>query len=102
LDVVALDDLAQKPLNVTKEKNFGKYTMITAANMKITVENSTGRIVNISGGGCPDVPYLTMSMTGKLINEVETPDKLGFSLCAYMLQKAYERALTVLDIKRCA
>jgi hypothetical protein len=32
--------------------------MIRAANMKLTVDKDTMVIVNISGGGCPDVPYL--------------------------------------------
>lgn len=95
LDIVAVDALSQKPLDITKEKNFGKYLMVTAANMKITVDKGTGIIVNISGGGCPDVPYLTMAMVGKSLREVDNPEEIGFSLCAYMLNKAYQNVLTM-------
>ncbi|MEI3479685.1 MAG: hypothetical protein V8Q84_12080 [Bilophila sp.] len=38
--------------------------MVRAANMKITVERASGTIVNVSGGGCPDVPYLAALLTG--------------------------------------
>jgi len=32
--------------------------MVRAANMKLTIEKKTQRIVNISGGGCPDIQTL--------------------------------------------
>lgn len=105
LDVVALDTLSQKPLDITKEKDFGRYLMVTAANMKITVDKAKGTIVNISGGGCPDVPYLAISLVGKNITEVETPGENGYSLCAYMLEKAYGKALSMVNslrIRECA
>ena len=91
LDIVSLDSLSQKPLEITKEKDFGRYLMVRAANMKITVDKDTETIVNVSGGGCPDVPYLSMAMIGKSLKEVPNPEEIGFSLCAYMLKKAYER-----------
>jgi hypothetical protein len=95
LDVVSLDTLSQKPLDITKEKDFGRYLMVAAANMKITVDKQKGTIVNISGGGCPDVPYLAVSLVGNKITEVENPGENGYSLCAYMLEKAYEKALSM-------
>ena len=95
LDIVSLDTLSQKPLDITKEKDFGRYLMVTAANMKITVDKEKGTIVNISGGGCPDVPYLTVSLVGNKITEVENPGENGYSLCAYMLEKAYQKALSM-------
>jgi hypothetical protein len=95
LDVVSLDTLSQKPLDITKEKDFGRYLMVAAANMKITVDKQKGTIVNISGGGCPDVPYLAVSLIGNNITEVENPGENGYSLCAYMLEKAYEKALSM-------
>ncbi|MGB9497486.1 MAG: putative Se/S carrier-like protein [Dissulfuribacterales bacterium] len=95
LDIVALDNLSQRPLDITKEKAFGRYLMVTAANMKITVDKEKGTIVNISGGGCPDVPYLTVSLVGNNITEVENPGENGYSLCAYMLEKAYQKALSM-------
>jgi len=94
LDIVALDNLSQKPLDITKEKDFGRYLMVTAANMKITVDKEKGTIVNISGGGCPDVPYLAVSLVGKKVTEVKNPGENGYSLCAYMLEKAYQKALS--------
>ncbi|MDL1959884.1 MAG: DUF3343 domain-containing protein [Deltaproteobacteria bacterium] len=100
LDIVALDTLSQKPLDITKEKDFGRYLMVTAANMKITVDKEKGTIVNISGGGCPDVPYLTVSLVGKKITEVENPRENGYSLCAYMLEKAYEKALSIVNTRQ--
>jgi len=39
--------------------------MVRAANMKLTIDKKTRMIVNISGGGCPDVPYLASQMIGK-------------------------------------
>ncbi|OEU77484.1 MAG: hypothetical protein BA872_00175 [Desulfobacterales bacterium C00003060] len=97
LDIVALDSLSQKPLDITKEKDFGRYFMVTAANMKITVDREKSTIVNISGGGCPDVPYLAVSLIGNKITEVKRPRENGYSLCAYMLEKAYEKALNMVN-----
>ncbi|MGB9498006.1 MAG: putative Se/S carrier-like protein [Dissulfuribacterales bacterium] len=100
LDIVSLDTLSQKPLDITKEKDFGRYLMVTAANMKITVDKEKGTIVNISGGGCPDVPYLTVSLVGNNITEVENPGENGYSLCAYMLEKAYEKAMNMVNAQQ--
>jgi hypothetical protein len=61
--------------------------------MKLTFSKRNGEIVNISGGGCPDIPFLALNMVGKTLEEADKPDDLGYTLCAYMLQKAYERAL---------
>jgi hypothetical protein len=73
-----------------KTKDFGEYLMVRAANMKITMDKATKRIVNISGGGCPDVPYLAHEIIGKLLSEAPEPGMIGFSLCAYSLNMAYE------------
>jgi hypothetical protein len=100
LDIVALDNLSQRPLDITKEKDFGRYLMVTAANMKMTVDKQRGTIVNISGGGCPDVPYLTISLIGKKITKVKNPGENGYSLCAYMLEKAYQKALSMVKSKQ--
>lgn len=97
LDVVSLDTLSRRPLDITKERDFGRYLMVRAANMKITVDKEMGLIVNVSGGGCPDVPYLAMTMVGKSLNETDTPEEIGYSLCAYMLEKAYEKALSIVN-----
>lgn len=97
LDIVALDTIFQKPLDITKERDLGKYFMVRAANMKITVDKEKCTVVNISGGGCPDVPYLAMTLVGKKLTEVEGPEEIGYSLCAYMLQKAYEKAINIVN-----
>jgi len=61
--------------------------------MKITLDKTTKRIVNISGGGCPDIPYLAREMVGKLLSEAPEPAMIGFSLCAYSLNMAYEEMI---------
>jgi hypothetical protein len=71
-------------------KDFGEYLMVRAANMKITVEKKGLRIVNVSGGGCPDVPYLAERLVGGKLSEVPEPRSLGSTLCGYALQLAYE------------
>ncbi len=64
--------------------------MVRAANMKITVDKSTQTIVNVSGGGCPDVPYLAARMTGKRLSEAPSPRDLGHTLCGYALELAFQ------------
>jgi len=58
--------------------------------MKITVEKRTRAIVNISGGGCPDVPFLAAEMVGKTLDQAPAPRSIGHTLCGYALQLAYE------------
>ena len=79
-----------KPVELFKTKDFGNYLMVQAANMKLTVEKETLTIANISGGGCPDVPYLAEQMVGKLLSEAPSPREIGHTLCGYALQLAYE------------
>lgn len=79
-----------EPVSLFHTKDYGPYLMVRAANMKITVEKSTLRIVNISGGGCPDVPYLADVLVGKTLHEAPQPQELGHTLCGYALQLAYE------------
>jgi len=79
-----------QPVDIFQIKDFGKYIMVRAANMKLTVDKETNTIVNISGGGCPDVPYLAASMVGKTLTETPSPREIGHTLCGYALQLAYE------------
>ncbi len=58
--------------------------------MKLTVDKETQNIVNVSGGGCPDVPYLAREMVGKTMADAPDPRKIGHTLCGYALQLAYE------------
>lgn len=92
VQVVPVRGSLLEPVSLFQVKDFGDWTMVRAANMKITVEKSTGIIVNISGGGCPDVPYLALLLTGRRIDEVEEPRLKGQTLCAYSLQRAFEEA----------
>lgn len=78
---------------LVKKVDFGDYLMIRVGNMKLTCQKSTGVVVNVSGGGCPDIPLLALKMVGKRLREVTSPAQIGFTLCAYTLQKAYEVAL---------
>jgi hypothetical protein len=71
-------------------KDFGDFLMVRAANMKLTIEKKTQRIVNISGGGCPDVPFLAYEMVGKTLSESPRPLDIGHTLCGYALGLAFE------------
>lgn len=90
LEVVPVDDPLLKPVELFKTRDYGQYLMVRAGNMKLTVDKESLRIVNISGGGCPDVPYLGIRLVGKGLRQAPPPRKLGHTLCGYALQLAYE------------
>jgi hypothetical protein len=90
LRILPLYDLLLKPVDLFNVKDFGDYLMVRAANMKITIEKRGRRIVNISGGGCPDVPFLAEQLMGKNLADAPEPRTLGSTLCGYALQLAYE------------
>jgi len=79
-----------EPVSLFHTKDFGEYLMIRAANMKLTVDKKTMTIVNVSGGGCPDVPFLAQEMVGKPLSDAPSPRAIGHTLCGYALQLAYE------------
>ena len=83
--------------DIVKVTDFGNWIMVKSGNMKISFEKESGLIVNISGGGCPDIPYLTAEMVDKPLVLAPHPNDLGYTLCATMLQRAYEEALTIFD-----
>ena len=95
IDVLPIAGNGTKPLQLYKTKDFGRYLMVRAANMKITIDKETKKIVNISGGGCPDIPYLAHEMVGKPLAEAPEPSLIGFSVCAYSLNMAYEEMLRI-------
>lgn len=78
-----------QPVDIFQIKDFGKMDD-PVANMKLTIDKDTRIIVNISGGGCPDVPYLAWQMVGKSLSEAPAPREIGHTLCGYALQLAYE------------
>ena len=89
---VPMRDPLLEPVSLFQVQDYGDWFMVRAANMKITVERATGTIVNVSGGGCPDVPYLAARLTGQCIAEAEEPRIKGQTLCSYSLQRAFEEA----------
>ena len=84
-----------KPVDLFHHTDYGEWLMVRAANMKITVDKKTLKIVNISGGGCPDIPFLATLFVGSYLYEIQSPKEEGYTLCAYTLDLAYE------EIKRC-
>ena len=90
LEAVPVNGPLLKPVDIFFTKDFGEFLMVRAANMKITVEKESMTIVNISGGGCPDVPYLAAEMVGKTLAAAPSPKSIGHTLCGYALQLAYE------------
>ena len=93
LQVVPVNSVLLEPVDLLQEKEYGKYLMVRAANMKITVDKDTQLIVNVSGGGCPDVPYLAEQMVNKYLNNAPHPRDVGYTLCAYALQIAFDRVV---------
>lgn len=92
LRVVPVSDSLLEPVSLYRTKDYGSWFMVQAANVKITVERSSGRIVNVSGGGCPDVPYLASLLVGDTITGAQEPCIRGHTLCSYALQKAFLEA----------
>jgi hypothetical protein len=90
LQVVPVSSPLLRPVDLFYTKDFGQYLMVRAANMKLTIEKQSQTIVNVSGGGCPDVPYLAQEMVGKTLKDASSPREIGHTLCGYALQLAYE------------
>lgn len=90
LETVPVNSPLLQPVNLFQTTDFGQYLMIRAANMKLTIDKRTLSIVNVSGGGCPDVPYLAWQMVGKSLDETPSPREIGHTLCGYALELAYE------------
>jgi len=84
-------------LSIVQITDFGAETMVKAGNMKLTFDKQTGTILNISGGGCPDIPYLHLQMVGKPLHEAPRPKAYGFTLCSLMLDRAFIEALEILE-----
>ena len=80
-------------LEIVKVTDFDDWTMVKAANMKLTFDKKSGIIVNTSGGGCPDIPQLHAELIDKTLTEAPKPRDVGFTLCALMLDRALEECL---------
>lgn len=92
MNVVPVSGPLLEPVSLYRVTDYGHWFMVQAANVKITVERASGRIVNVSGGGCPDVPYLASLLVGQSIAGAEEPRVKGHTLCSYALQKAFLEA----------
>jgi hypothetical protein len=91
IQIVPVTGPLLKPVELFHTKRFGvRYLMVRAANMKLTIDTVSRVIVNISGGGCPDVPFLAREMVGVCLDEAPSPREIGHTLCGYALQLAYE------------
>ena len=90
LQIVPVSSPLLSPVDLFHTKDFSNYLMVRAANMKMTIDKNTLEIVNISGGGCPDVPYLANQLVGVKLTETPSPRDLGHTLCGYALELAYQ------------
>jgi hypothetical protein len=82
-------------LEIVRTTDFGDLVMVRAGNMKLSFDKATGVIVNVSGGGCPDIPYLHSRLRGERLTEAARPRDVGFTLCALMLDRALEEGLAL-------
>jgi len=87
-------------LDVVKVTDFGDWIMVKAGNMKVTFEKSSGIIVNVSGGGCPDIPYLHAELIGRRLDEAPHPKDIGFTLCALNLDRALDECFALQSEER--
>ena len=79
----------------TTFKELDGHIMVKSGNMKLTFKKDNGMIVNISGGGCPDIPYLAKRLVNTKLNSAPDPMGIGHSLCAYLLDRALREAKTM-------
>jgi hypothetical protein len=82
-------------LDVVKVTDFGETLMVKAGNMKLTFDKTSGTIVNISGGGCPDIPALHADLIDRKLSEAARPKEGGYTLCSLMLDRAFEESLAL-------
>jgi hypothetical protein len=90
--IIPLDNDTSKLLENVRLTDFGDWLMIKVGSMKLTYHKHSGIIVNISGSGCPDVPYLYAEMVDKPLTDVSRPRDIGFSPCALLLDQALQKA----------
>ncbi len=89
LDIVPVTSPLLRPVDLFNVVDYGSHLMVRAANMKIVVDKETLVIVNISGGGCPDVPYLAARLIGLRLDQAPRPKDIGHTLCGYALELAF-------------
>jgi hypothetical protein len=94
LDILPMKGGAEL-LQVVQVTDFGEAVMVKAGNMKLTFDKASGVVLNISGGGCPDIPYLHAEMLAKQLDRVPRPKEMGRTLCSLMLDRAYVQSLEI-------
>jgi hypothetical protein len=82
-------------LQIVQVTDFGGAVMVKAGNMKLTFDRKSGIILNVSGGGCPDIPYLHAEMLDKKLPDAPKPGDRGYTLCSLMLDRAYVESLDI-------
>jgi hypothetical protein len=95
VEVVPLKVSTSTLLQVVKVTDYGAWTMVKAGNMKLSFDKASGVIVNTSGGGCPDIPFMHTALVGRRLDEAPRPKDEGFTLCALMLDRALDEALAL-------
>jgi hypothetical protein len=89
LDMVPVSSPLLRPVDLFNITEYPGYLMVRAANMKLVVDTHTLVIVNVSGGGCPDVPYLAARLVGQRLDRAPRPRDIGHTLCGYALELAF-------------
>jgi hypothetical protein len=88
IQTVPAGDGLLEPASLYTIKDFGAWLMVRAANMKVTIRKSDATIVNVSGGGCPDVPYLAALLIGTPLDRAHIVKERRQTLCGYTLDLA--------------
>jgi hypothetical protein len=96
LEVNLVEQAGIERLFKEKDVPYVRFLPLTKSASQMC-EKESGLIVNISGGGCPDIPYLNAEMVDKTLASAPHPNELGYTLCATMLQRAYEEALSIFN-----
>ncbi len=95
MEIAPLREKTSGLLDIVSVTDFGEAVMVKAGNMKISFDKSTGVILNTSGGGCPDIPWLHAELIDKKLSEAPRPKDIGFTLCALMADRAFEECLNI-------
>jgi hypothetical protein len=91
-----LSSESARTLEIVQPTRLGGFMMVRAGNMKETFDMKTGVISNISGGGCPDIPYLYLELVGKKLSDAPRPRELGSTLCALLLDRAHDECIRIM------
>lgn len=97
LSIVPLGKGSTELLQVVKTTDFGDYIMVKVAHMKLAFDRRNGVVVNVSGGGCPDIPYLHLQLLHQRLRDAPRPKDVGFTLCALMLDRALDESIALCE-----